>query len=123
MADYLSIHTGLEVDNAVTDVANKLNKYTGGEVSSNNPTYIVATYRNGVNWWRLWSDGWCEQGGRGMGTIALARPYVDTNYTVVITQYNAGGHETNVSVENLTTTTFQITNYNSMWYACGMTAQ
>ena len=25
---------------------------------------IVETYVNGTSWYRVWSDGWCEQGGR-----------------------------------------------------------
>lgn len=25
--------------------------------------YVVETYHNGNNWYRIWSDGWCEQGG------------------------------------------------------------
>ncbi len=25
--------------------------------------YIIETYQNGSSWYRIWSDGWCEQGG------------------------------------------------------------
>lgn len=25
---------------------------------------IVETYSNGTSWYRVWSDGWCEQGGK-----------------------------------------------------------
>lgn len=52
--------------------------------------YIVETYRNGYSWYRIYSDGWCEQGGLqhyqgspyGLQTVTLLKPYIDTNYTV-----------------------------------------
>lgn len=28
-----------------------------------NTPHIVETYRNGASWYRIYSDGWCEQGG------------------------------------------------------------
>ena len=29
----------------------------------NSTPHIIDTYRNGNSWYRVWSDGWCEQGG------------------------------------------------------------
>lgn len=33
--------------------------------SLNNPTKgrLIESYQNGTSWYRLYSDGWCEQGG------------------------------------------------------------
>lgn len=56
--------------------------------------YIVETYQNGLSWYRVWSDGWCEQGGHNyvakptngqFWTVSLLKPYKDTNYSVQIT--------------------------------------
>lgn len=39
--------------------------YTAGvsAASANKPAVIVETYKNQTEWYRLWSDGWLEQGG------------------------------------------------------------
>lgn len=52
---------------------------------------VVESYSNGTSWYRVWSDGWCEQGGvtptgsNGYDTITLLKPYRDTNYSVIMT--------------------------------------
>ena len=41
------------------------------------------------NWYRIYSDGWCEQGGvhittnRDFNTVTLFKSYIDTNYSVI----------------------------------------
>ena len=56
--------------------------------------YITETYSNGASWYRIYSDGWCEQGGINdcvvevQTTISLLKNYQDSNYTVLST-YNA----------------------------------
>ena len=66
------------------------------------PATVVKTYRNGTSWYRIWSDGWCEQGGNtqsavnGKYTITLLKPYktivgasatswADCNYAIIST--------------------------------------
>ena len=56
---------------------------------------VVETYVNGTSWYRVWSDGWCEQGGKWTGsvtigqgseqivTITFLKPYKDINYHAV----------------------------------------
>ena len=57
--------------------------------------HIIDTYVNGTSWYRVWSDGWCEQGGRqsinnnGV-TVTYLKPFKDTNYSIVISQADAG---------------------------------
>jgi hypothetical protein len=59
-----------------------------GEFSNDEqrPVVIVKTYRNGSDWYRVYSDGWCEQGGRTTisanttKTVDLFVEYADTNY-------------------------------------------
>ena len=58
--------------------------------SLNNPPkpYLKESYINGINWYRIYSDGWCEQGGLGTSngsTINLIKAYNNTSYDVLAT--------------------------------------
>ena len=72
---------------------------------------VVETYINGTDWYRVYSDGWVEQGG-AMGTsqtITLLKPMADTNYYVDVTW--SGGKSGNFyagdwRIDTLTTTSF-----------------
>lgn len=50
---------------------------------------IVETYVNGTSWYRVYSDGWCEQGGLvsfssgSTQTINLLKQYVNKSYTIL----------------------------------------
>ena len=36
-----------------------------------------------ILWYRVWSDGWIEQGGKATATaVTLHKAYKDTNYTI-----------------------------------------
>lgn len=44
--------------------------------------YVTKTWRSGTEWYRVWSDGWIEQGGHGTGgTCTFNKSFSDTNYT------------------------------------------
>ena len=50
--------------------------------------YIVETWHSGTSWYRVWSDGWIEQGGTSnissrTTTITLKLAYTNTNYGVL----------------------------------------
>ena len=50
--------------------------------------YITETYVNGTSWYRVWSDGWIEQGGISGATanivkVTLLKSFTDTNYSVI----------------------------------------
>ena len=52
--------------------------------------YITETYKNGDSWYRVYSDGWCEQGGLVTTvatnvTVTFLNPFADANYSVVTT--------------------------------------
>lgn len=55
-------------------------------IPANPKAYIVETYRNGTEWYRVWSDGWLEQGGYKdgdtKGTITFLKPYISAEYTI-----------------------------------------
>ena len=67
---------------------------------------VIETYQNGNNWYRVWSDGWCEQGGQvrnapgGDGTITktdFIKPFKDTNYFVNKVVVSSSGAQYNTS--------------------------
>lgn len=84
---------------------------------------VIETYKNGASWYRIYDDGWCEQGGTRVAqntweTITFLKPFINTNYTA-LTSNSAGGTSAN-SIRNKTTASMQI--YQSWqydWYACG----
>lgn len=44
--------------------------------------YVYATWRSGTEWYRVWSDGWIEQGGHGTGSACtFSKAFSNTNYT------------------------------------------
>ena len=72
--------------------------------------YLVESYVNNKSWYRIYSDGWCEQGGqitvtKAATNITLLKSYKDNNYNAVGCQANidtAGYHTINVSQYNAT---------------------
>ena len=79
----------LDIDEIVTDLNNKVDKSTLIEVPC-----IIDSYVNGTSWYRVWSDGLCEQGGiayipgNGGVTVYLLKPYKDINYNGTFTNQN-----------------------------------
>lgn len=76
------------------DLSNKPDLSAKANIDLSNCTkpYITETYVNGTSWYRVYSDGWCEQGGRiniasmqyGSTSVSLLKPFNDTNYTITI---------------------------------------
>lgn len=45
-------------------------------------TYVMNTWRSGTEWYRVWSDGFIEQGGHGTGIVCnFSKAFSNTNYT------------------------------------------
>ena len=94
---------------------------------------VVESYRNGTEWYRVWSDGWVEQGGVTKMSCDvvhnLLKPFADTNYGVFLQNENSDTHYvSSVSTRTVSSFTPQIhftTNYTqgielpTYWYACG----
>lgn len=89
------------------------------------------------SWYRVYSDGWCEQGGyinspvyHGWYTVNLLKQYIDTNYMPILTRVgaydaNVWGSHTNF-IMSISTNIFQIATSSEggglgqiKWYACG----
>ena len=100
---------------------------------------VIQTYQSGASWYRIYSDGWCEQGGRaipsstGAQTINLLKTFADTNYTVSNSIYSSSTPTDmayGIAVGTFTTTSFQFycrstgaQGYNITWIACGYLAE
>lgn len=71
--------------------------YVDTAVSAATGTHIIETWHSGTEWYRVWSDGWCEQGGHmdkestishGASwevTVNLHKTFDDTNYSAFLT--------------------------------------
>lgn len=101
--------------------------------------YITKTFRNGEKWYRKYSDGWIEQGGRlpkfsSEGeevTVNLNMKFSTVNYTVLITQdyTRLGGDAGTTLLKSRSLDSFVaktndegldgVDNISGCWYACG----
>lgn len=67
------------------------------DINSPSRGYLVESYKNGASWYRVYSDGWCEQGGTsglggyGLQTITFLKPFSDANYYFNNVITNLGG--------------------------------
>ena len=101
---------------------------------------VITTYQNGTSWYRIYSDGWCEQGGRfnannttttATYTVNLLKSYIDTNYSIVTCGYSnhADQFKNGVAPYSFTTSSFEIQTYNNdalqpiVWQTCGYLAE
>ena len=90
--------------------------------------YITETYTNGASWYRVWSDGFCEQGGTidtCNKTITFLKPFKDTNYTLVGVAFvigDIGRQSVTKYVNKFVTGSEMRASGTSSWYACGYIA-
>lgn len=68
----------VDVDVIATDLNNKVDKENLEEV-----TVVVETYKNGSSWYRIYDDGWVEQGGKvTTSASASSKSYAEITYLV-----------------------------------------
>lgn len=81
---------------------------------------VVSTYKNGSSWYRIYDDGWCEQGGyaSSAGAITLLKSFKDTNYTITVALLS----DVNQDYTSKTTTDFSI-GASGSWQASGYLAE
>ena len=94
--------SNIEVD--INQIATDLNGKADKDLSNTSPVSsfstlldnadirtVVETYHSGTEWYRIWSDGWCEQGGfiqsvtqnsLTSAVITFLKPFVDSNYYI-----------------------------------------
>ena len=77
------------------------------------------------SWYRVYSDGWCEQGGQTSTwntTINFLKPYKDTNYCLYDVEFtiaNVGAQKVTKSTNGFTTSSEVKDSYTQGWRACG----
>ena len=107
--------TEIEVD--IDEIATDLNGKADVDLS-NVPTskgILTQSYVNGESWYRVYSDGWIEQGfsfsftgGEGQSnSVNLLKQYTNTNYTVIFNP-NSSNHFTSL---NRTVSSFSFLTY------------
>ena len=73
------------VKNQITTLQQNVDEQIEGlETNINSKINLKTTYVNGSAWYRIYTDGWCEQGGdisNDNVTITLLKPFASTNYT------------------------------------------
>lgn len=108
-------------------------------LDGNEVRFVKATYVSGTTWYRVWSDGWIEQGGKYTGasgtcwstTITFPKAFSNTNYNISVTSTGLAGDmwgEHGENVESITTSSFKYYFYTGAsgdgttgfyWTACG----
>ena len=67
---------------------------TSSTASTNRPAVVIQNYKNGASWYRVWSDGWKEQGGRVKTSTnvktTFLKAFSDANYTILTFQTSVG---------------------------------
>ena len=120
----------VDIDEIVTDLNGKVSTGDLAEVQC-----VIETYSNGTSWYRVYSDGWCEQGGivsvnynNSTASVTLLKKYINTNYNIL---FSEGGHSdggvVTPSWQDKTTSEFIIwgdyshstVTANTYWQACG----
>jgi hypothetical protein len=93
---YLYFYVGETVQNANLINAGRVMEEAVLRSSLVEAQVVVETYKNGTSWYRVWSDGWCEQGGVltiANGTkIYFLQEFKDKNYEGHITERYATAH-------------------------------
>ena len=92
------------------------------DVNRNNQAVIVEHYINNGSWYRVYSDGWIEQGcNNSSGNVTYLKPFKDNNYTLVMayTAYNGGIYGTDHPKSRTASGFVAYDNYEVDWYACG----
>lgn len=117
-----STKTDIQVD--IDNIATDLNGKADTDLSNCTKPHIVETYVNGTSWYRIYSDGWCEQGGifdrgsditsSGGFTITLLKGYNNTLYTpIVINGGNSsgGGYGWHIAASDVSKTATSFSGY------------
>jgi hypothetical protein len=137
---YLYFYVGNTVRNQTEVEVGTVTEQLNGkqDVLGNNVDYVVETFRDGANWYRVYKSGWVEQGGNipfaatgswSAGNITFLKPMADTNY-YLNGRGNWGDRQScDLGVNSKTTTGCNVTvaintlmAENGAWYVCGQGA-
>lgn len=89
MQDYDSSLFAGKVDLNLNNIDNT-NNTAATNLNTKGIRTVIETYSNGTDWYRIWSDGWCEQGktiqrsSAASTQVTYLKPFINTNYTLVL---------------------------------------
>lgn len=129
--------TNIEVD--IDEIATDLNGKADRDLSNCTKPHVVTTYKNGLNWYRIWSDGWIEQGGFAETSsvnvvqgVTFLTPFSDNAYTsfATVDSFDGDGYNYFATTAQDDSTGAKLTIYTRgyagtvtakrcHWYACG----
>lgn len=100
----------IDIDNVMSDLALKADTDLSNVPSSKG--ILVESYVNGDSWYKVYSDGFCIQGGvalSGSTSVSLLKNYLNTNYSV-LSQYVPSAITTTYHsiISNKTTSGFSV---------------
>ena len=96
---------------------------------------VIETYSNGASWYRIYGDGWCEQGGEASWsgnptlTIILLKQYANTNYNLFTNCFGTAQEQypNAIAISDKTVSTFELKPYTNNrtanWQASGYLAE
>lgn len=129
-------NSSIKLKDGYIDIKGNVN-IVQNEVDDNSlHAYIISSYHSGFSWYRVYSDGWCEQGGQtspisagATGTTNLLKSFKSLDYSIQISSagaYTAVG-EANSCITAITVSSFSITSGARasspyFWMACGYIA-
>ena len=132
--NYLALTYFLDTNTTNTaDSAFYLKNNNTATLGGNALATIVASGKNTSSWYRVFSDGWIEQGGIFAGgsanntkTVTFPRAFTTANciMTTIVTTRGGASHDGEIFVRSKTLTSFVAgSRLNDasyyMWYACG----
>ena len=122
----------------VDELISKLDEINNRLINLESRKYIVETWNEGTEWYRVWSDGWIEQGGQSYNavdseiTIQLHKPYTNSDYFITQTTGFNGAWSQTVTGWHIPATIVSVTNSSFVihfysgnglnirrWYTCG----
>ena len=127
--DVANISTGL------AQAETRISSLETNKVDKAGNAWVVESYHNGTEWYRVWSDGWVEQGGyisnngkanNFTATVTFLKAFANTNYTLVGIGYpEVVSDDYNDYVSGFSAMSFNRRTRgcgSAKWYACGMGA-
>lgn len=113
----------VDINQIATDLNGKMDRDGVNATAS----VCVESWHEGTEWYRVYSDGWCEQGGKivcagdsgALQTINLFKEYVDTNYNIQTSYTDTTGIGTYfaIMITNITTSSFKASSWAyGTWY-------
>jgi len=92
-----------------TNTAAMLETKADADLANCSKPYVTETYRNGADWYRLWSDGWLVSNSSAV-VFNFFKPFADTDYSLLCSQNSGGlGEQSNgMVISKRTESTFGI---------------